>query len=369
MNATFPFEAFCDDLGPAKVVHLYDPRCGLRAFVVVHNVACGPSIGGVRMAVDVTTEEVFRLAQAMTLKNAAAGLPHGGGKAGILADPKTADKPRLIRAFARAIGDLTEYIPGPDMGTDESCMAWIQDEIKRAVGLPRVLGGIPLDEIGATGYGLAQCAEVAAEFCDVDIAGARVAIEGFGNVGRHAARYLEEKGARLVAASDSSGAVFDPKGIAVDRLIEAKQKSGSVTAYTNGVQIRQTELFTAPCDILIPAARPDCIHADNAQAIQARLILQGANIPATAEAERILHERGVLVVPDFIANAGGVICASVEYHGGSESEALRQITEKIRRNTGEVLTRSRDERIAPRQAAVALARERVLRAMALRTQC
>jgi len=248
-------------------------------------------------------------------------------------------------------------------------MALVQDEIGRAVGLPRVLGGIPLDEIGATGYGLAQCAEVAAQFCDVKIAGARVAIEGFGNVGRHAARYLEEKGARLVAASDSTGAVFDPEGIPVDKLTEAKGAFGSVTAYARGEKFSRAELFTVPCDVLIPAARPDCIHADNARAIQARLILQGANIPATAEAEQILYERGVLVVPDFIANAGGVICASVEYHGGSESEALRQIAEKIRRNTEAVLTRSRQQRIAPRQAAVALARDRVLRAMELRGQC
>jgi glutamate dehydrogenase (NAD(P)+)/glutamate dehydrogenase (NADP+) len=369
MKPTFPYESFCDELGPAKVVHLYDPSCELRAIVVVHNVACGPSIGGVRMAVDISTEEVFRLAQAMTLKNAAAGLPHGGGKAGILADAKTADRPRLTRAFARAIRDLTDYIPGPDMGTDEACMAVVQDEIGRAVGLPRVLGGIPLDEIGATGYGLAQCAEVAAQFCDVNVAGARVAIEGFGNVGRHAARYLEEKGARLVAASDSAGAVFDPEGIPVAKLTEAKGASGSVTAYSRGKKISRAELFTVPCDVLIPAARPDCIHSDNARAIQARLILQGANIPATAEAEQILYERGVLVVPDFIANAGGVICAAVEYHGGSESEALRQIAEKIRRNTEEVLTRSRQQRIAPRQAAVALARDRVLRAMELRGQC
>ncbi len=195
MTKEFAFQHYCDDLGPAKIVHLYDPSCDLRAIVVIDNVACGPSIGGVRMAIDVSTDEVFRLARAMTLKNASAGLAHGGGKAGILADPKTCDKQRLMRAFAKAIRDLSEYIPGPDMGTDETCMAWTHDEIQRAVGLPRVLGGIPLDEIGATGYGLAACAEVAAEFCELQLNGATVAIEGFGNVGRHAARFLAEKGA------------------------------------------------------------------------------------------------------------------------------------------------------------------------------
>jgi glutamate dehydrogenase/leucine dehydrogenase len=338
----------------------------LRGIVVIDNVACGPSIGGIRMAPDVSTNEVFRLARAMTLKNAAANLPHGGGKAAILADPKTVDKQRLVRAFAKAIRGLTDYIPGPDMGTDEACMAWTRDEIGRAVGLPRVLGGIPLDEIGATGYGVAACAEVAVEFCDLQLDGAKLAIEGFGNVGRHAARYLAAKGVTLVAASDSQGTTHDAAGIDVDDLIRIKSESGSVTNYARGSRLSQADLFAVPCDILVPAARPDCIHADNAGQISAKMILQGANIPATPEAESILHERGVLLVPDFICNAGGVICAAVEYRGGSQIDALEEISEKIRRNTREVLVRTRDERIEPRQAAVELARERVLQAMSFR---
>jgi glutamate dehydrogenase/leucine dehydrogenase len=365
-SATFAIEAYCDDLGPEKVIHLHDPGSGLRGIVVVDNTACGPAIGGVRMAADVSLAEVIRLARAMTLKNAAAGLPHGGGKAGILADPKSADKPRLMRAFARAIREIVDYIPGPDMGTDESCMAWVHDEIGRAVGLPRVLGGIPLDEIGATGYGLAQCAEVAAPFAGVKLAGATVAIEGFGNVGQPAARFLEKLGVRLVAASDSKGAVYNSDGLDVAQLAAAKSKSGTVATYERATKLSPSELFTLRCDILIPAARPDCIHVDNAKKIQAKLILQGANIPATAEAESILHQRGVLVVPDFIANAGGVICASVEYHGGTESAVFEQIAEKIRHNTKAVLTRSRDERIEPRRAAVDLAQKRLWEAMTYR---
>jgi glutamate dehydrogenase (NAD(P)+) len=366
MPSTFNPETLGDELGPAKVIHIYDPRASLRAIVVIDNTACGPAIGGVRMAADVSTEEVFRLARAMTLKNAAAGLPHGGGKAGIIADPKTADKPKLIRAFARAIRDLAEYIPGPDMGTDETCIAYIQDEIGRAAGLPRVLGGIPLDEIGATGYGLAQCAAVAASKCNLELKGARVAVEGFGSVGRHVAGFLQQMGARLVAASDTTGAIYHSDGIAVEHLAAVKAKTGSVTTLERGKKLPKAELFSVPCDILIPAARPDSIHADNAAAIQAKLILEGANIPATPQAESLLHKRGVLVVPDFIANAGGVICASVEYHGGSESMAFDQIAEKVRHNTEEVLERSRRENIEPRQAAVALARERVLQAMSYR---
>jgi glutamate dehydrogenase (NAD(P)+)/glutamate dehydrogenase (NADP+) len=367
MPATeFTIDPFCDDLGPVKVIHLHDPTSGLRGIVVVDNIACGPSIGGVRMAADVSTGEVFRLARAMTLKNAAAGLPHGGGKAGIVADPKTADKPRLIRAFARAIRNLVDYIPGPDMGTDEECMACLHDEIGRAVGLPRVLGGIPLDEIGATGYGLARSAEVAAEFCGLDLKGATVAVEGFGNVGRHAARFLGEKGVKLVAASDTGGTVYNADGIDVTELYEDKAQCGSVTDYAPGEKLSQAALFGLKCDILIPAARPDCIHADNARAIKARLVLQGANIPATPEAEQILHERGVINVPDFIANAGGVICASVEYHGGSQNDAFERIAGQIGSNTRDVLTRSREKKVPPRKAAVELATERVRAAMRYR---
>jgi glutamate dehydrogenase/leucine dehydrogenase len=365
-RSTFEYERFCDALGPAKVVHFHEPSSGLRAMVVVDNVARGVSIGGVRMAADLTTEEVLRLARAMTLKNAGADLAHGGGKAGIVADPRTPGKERLVRAFARAIRDLVDYIPGPDMGTDESCMGWIWDEIGRSVGLPRALGGIPLDEIGATGLGLATAAEVAAEFCGLDLARATLAVEGFGNVGRHAARFLAERGVTLVAVSDSRGAVHDAAGIDVGELSRAKASSGSVTGYGRGRKISQQELFAVPCDILIPAARPDCIHEDNAETIQAKLILEGANIPATPRAETRLRERGVLCVPDFIANAGGVICAAVEHRGGTESQALAEVTEKIRRNTREVLERARSDGVEARAAAVAMARARVEEAMAFR---
>ncbi|MCI0461573.1 MAG: Glu/Leu/Phe/Val dehydrogenase [Gemmataceae bacterium] len=365
-ETAFIGEPHGDDLGPEKIIHVYDPASGLRAIIVVDNTACGPAIGGVRLASDVTLDEVFRLARAMTLKNAAAGLAHGGGKSGILAAPKGADREGLIRAFGRAIREIRDYIPGPDMGTDETCMGWLFDEIGRAVGLPRVLGGIPLDELGATGYGLARCAEVAAPFCGLQLRGATLAVEGFGNVGRHAARFLEEMGVRLVAASDTGGAIYNPDGIPVAELARVKAASRTVAASRRGQRLPAAEVLTVPCDILVPAARPDVIHKDNAEAIRAKLILQGANIPATEDAEAALHRRGVLVVPDFIANAGGVICAAAEYHGGNEASAFEQIAQKIRLNTEAVLRRAAAEGIEPRRAALALARERVLAAMAFR---
>jgi glutamate dehydrogenase (NAD(P)+) len=357
-----------DELGPFKIIHINRPGAGLQAIVVVDNVACGPAVGGTRMAPDVTLEECARLARAMTLKNAAAGLPHGGAKSVIVADPKMPeeDKQQLIRAFAAAISDLREYIPGPDMGTNEQAMAWVHDETGRAVGLPREIGGIPLDEIGATGLGVATAAEQAEAFCDVKIKGAAVAVQGFGAVGEHAARFLVERGARLVAAADSKGTIHDPSGLDIEQLAKLKRQGRSVTDLGKGEVLGRDDIVGIDCDIWIPAARPDVLTGENVGDLKARLVVQGANIPATAQAEQMMHERGILNVPDFIANAGGVICASVEFHGGSEGAAMAAVAEKVARNTHAVLTRSRDNGELPRQAAEALALQRVRAAMALR---
>jgi glutamate dehydrogenase/leucine dehydrogenase len=359
---------FADDLGPAKIVHVYDPKIGLRAVVAIDNVACGPSIGGIRMAPDVSAEEAFRLARAMTMKNSAAGLPHGGGKSVIFGDPKmdAAMKEPLIRAFARAIRDLVEYIPGPDMGTDERCMAWIKDEIGRAVGLPPEIGGIPLDEIGATGWGLKASVKVASKFCGLDLKGARVVIQGFGSVGKHAARFLTDEGAKLIAACDSQGTIFNPRGIDVGQLIQLKESGKRVHDYPDGEKLNAEAVIDIECEIWIPAARPDVIRKDNVHRLKTKLVPQGANIPFTGEAERVLHENGILVIPDFIANAGGVICASVEYHGGTQTQAFQMIEEKISSNTEQVLQHAQKRGAPPRQAALALAEERVRKAMAYR---
>ncbi len=320
------------------------------------------------MAPDVSTEEVFRLARAMTLKNAAAGLPHGGAKSAILADPKLplSDKERLIRTFARAIKGITEYIPGPNMGTDERCMAWIQDEIGRAVGLPPEIGGIPLDRIGATGFGLSIATEVASQFCDLDLEGARFVIQGFGSVGKHAARFLAAKGAVLVGAADSKGTLFNPKGIDVVKLIELKSTGKSVIDYSEGNKLKRSEAIDIECDIWIPAARPDVVRADNIARLQTKLVVQGANIPFTMEAEQICHDRNILVVPDFIANAGGVICGAVEYRGGTQVIAFQTIEEKISHNTSLVLEKAARTGKLPRQVAVELAEERIRTAMSYR---
>lgn len=360
--------SLCDEFGPAKIVHVHEPGLGLRGTLVVDNTACGPSIGGLRMAPDVSTEECFRLARAMTLKNAAAGLPHGGGKSVLYGDPRMPRerKEELIRAFACALRGCDDYIFGPDMGTDETAMAWVRDEIGRAVGLPRELGGIPLDELGATGFGLRHAAEVAARQVGIPLAGARVAVQGFGSVGLHASRFLVEQGARIVAVSDSAGAIADPAGLDVAALAELKRAGKSVAEHRAGKRISAEELVGVECEIWIPAARPDVIDVRNAPRLRAKLVIAGANIPITADAERMLHERGVVCVPDFIANAGGVICAAMEYRGATQSAAFEAIAERIRANTAAVLESSARQGVQPRQAAVELARERVRRAMATR---
>lgn len=354
-----------DALGPAKIIHVHEPGLGLKGILVVDNVARGPAIGGLRMAPDVSLDECFRLARAMTLKNAAAGLAHGGGKSVLVGDPRmpTAKKQMLIRAFAHALRNEHDYIFGPDMGTDETCMAWVKDEIGRSVGLPAAIGGIPLDEVGATGWGLYHSGVAAMPFCGLSLKGARVVIQGFGAVGQHAARFFTEQGALLVAASDSRGTLVDPRGLDVAALMRDKHAGRSVLDHASGDKRSVDAVIDVECDIWIPAARPDVIREENVERLKTRLVLQGANIPFSTGAEQRLHQRGVIVVPDFIANAGGVICAAMEYRGATFKAAFEAIAERVGSNTTQTLERAKGEGIPPRDAAFRMANERVQAAM------
>jgi glutamate dehydrogenase (NAD(P)+) len=359
---------FADKLGPLKVIYVHEPSVNLKAILVVDNIAKGPSVGGLRMATDVTAEECIRLARAMTLKNAAAGIAHGGGKAVLFGDPKmpSDEKQKLIRALAQALRNEDTYIFAPDMGTNEECMAWIKDEIGRVVGLPRDLGGIPLDEIGATGWGLSHAVDVALEYCDFELKDARFVVQGFGAVGQHVSRFLDDKGAVLVAVADSAGAIHQADGLDVNKLLEIKRQGKSVTEYADAKKMHRDDVIDVACDIWIPAARPDVINEENVQRLNTKLVVQGANIPFTHGAEKLLHEKGILCLPDFIANAGGVICAAMEYQGASESAALQAIEEKLRRNTSLVLDSVRSKKISPREAAMELALERLNKVMSFR---
>jgi glutamate dehydrogenase (NAD(P)+) len=355
-----------DEIGFKKVIHIYEPRTKIKAIVVIDNVAIGPAIGGVRMHPDVTVGEVRRLARTMTYKNAMGDIPHGGGKSGIIADPKTANKEEILRTFAREIRDLKEFIPAPDMGTNETDAAYIYDEIGRAAGLPRDIGGIPIDEIGTTGYGIAECIDVAKDYINLDLNGARITIEGFGSVGKNTAYFLSEKGMKLIAASDSRGTIYNPKGLNVEELIRIKDTTGSVINYKNGKVLEIADLISISTDIIVPSARPDVINEGNFNVLDAKLVVEGANIPITENAEKMLHDRGIIVIPDFIASAGGVIACSVEYHGGTEKQAFNRIKSAISRNTKELLDKVYDEKTYPRETAINLAKQKVLRAMKYR---
>jgi len=359
---------FADELGPSKIIHIYEPNVGLKGILVVDNIAMGPSIGGLRIAPDVSVNECFRLARAMTLKNAAAGLPHGGGKMVIYGDPKMPlqQKQQIVRAAAASLRNQEAYIFGPDMGTNEECMAWVRDENGRSVGLPRELGGIPLDEIGATAWGLMQATHVAMDYVDFELAGARVVIQGFGSVGKHSARFLAEQGAKIVAVNDSRGTIFNADGLDVDALFELKQAGKSVIDFSGGKTLEQDAIIDIECEIWIPAARPDVINEQNLDRLNTRLIVQGANIAITEGAEKLLYEKGILCIPDFISNAGGVICAAMEYKGATQQAAMATIAEKVSDNSRKVIEISKAKNIQPREAAIQMATERVKKAMSMR---
>lgn len=359
-------DSFADELGPEKIVHIYEPKSKLRAIVVIDNLSLGPAIGGVRMAPDVSTREVFRLARAMTLKNAINGLPHGGGKSAILADPKSKDKESMLRSFAQSIKHLTDYIPGPDMGTDEQCMAFVYDEIERAVGLPKVIGGLPLDELGMTGFGVAVAADVASEKISLPLKNARVIVQGFGNVGRAAARCLLQRGARVIAVSDIDGAIFNTGGIDIPVLIQMSVSGRSVAESGLGIPVARDDILDMEAEIFVPAARPDVITEINQHVLKTRLVIEGANIPITHEAAKILRDRGVMIVPDIIANGGGAICAATEYQGLSETYAFDRVKNTIAKNTEELFARIAEEKCPPHEIATWMAKERIAQAMTFR---
>ena len=359
-------EPFIDDLGPEKVIHIHEPKSKLRAILVIDNISLGPAVGGCRMAPDVTVEEVFRLARAMTLKNALSSLPHGGAKSAILADAGVKNKEALIRAFAQSIRTLTDYIPGPDMGTDEESMAFILDEIGRAVGLPKVLGGIPLDTLGMTGYGVSVAGGIAAAEIGLNLEGARVVVQGFGNVGKAAAKYLAALGAKLIATCDTRGAVHDPGGLDVAALTQAKNAGTAVSASGLGKPVSLTDMLRIESDIFVPAARPDVFSEANEAQLRTRLVLEGANIPITHPAAKKMHARGILIVPDVIANCCGVITAATEYQHQSEQDAFDRVKATVTENTHELFRRIRDEGLAPHDVALKMARERIAQAMTYR---
>ncbi len=322
-----------DNAKPEHILRFFDPT-GDRtwSYVVIDNTKRGPGLGGIRMVPDVTLPEVKRLARVMTLKNSVSRLPYGGGKAGLLVDPETfLENPdartQLFSQFSEALFPLEGYIPAPDMGTNENDVQCIYECFSKKLGTlrhgrggasrPEKHGGIPIDDWGLTAHGLFAAARTLEEFKEnFSIQGCRVVIQGYGNVGSWIGTKLAAAGAIVVGASDINTALWHPYGLDIRELNAVRRKPGGLAGYSGLVTRRFPQLgwlLEAPCDLLIPAARPDAITSRNADRIQCRYILQGANTPSNKMTEYYLqNRRGILSLSDFIVNVGGVIGCAVE---------------------------------------------------------
>ena len=364
-----------DEWGPEKIVCVSDRATGMRGVLVIDNTARGIGKGGTRMSPAVTVGEIARLARVMTWKWAAVDVFFGGAKAGIRADPSGADKEAVVRSFARRLANEVprEYVFGLDMGLSEWDAAIIQDELGdrgAAVGTPRSRGGVPYDEWGVTGFGVAESAAAAAGHLERSLEGASVVIQGFGAVGAAAARRFAELGARVVAISTVEGVSHDPDGLDVEAALAARNEHGDACL----AEIRCTRRLEPGAelrlsgDVLVPAATQDVVDAGLARDLDFRLVVEGANLPVSPAAQEVLRERGVTVVPDFIANAGGVIGAAFAMdarHSAFPVEpetVFAAISAKLRANTVEVLDAARGG-ITSHAAARRLAQRRVRSAM------
>lgn len=366
-----------DGWGPEHVVQVAVPEINLVGFLIIDNTTLGPGKGGIRMTPNVTEEEVRRLARAMTWKNALAGIPFGGAKAGIRFSGSQKEKKRAVQEFAKAISVFTpgKYIAGPDVNTGEREMQWFVEATgnwKTATGKPAklcmlVFGkggttqqcGIP-HEFGSTGFGVAHSTKVAMELLKLQIRGVKISIHGFGNVGTFAAQYLQEMGAQIVAVADKDGAVFAKEGLDMQKLLKLSSARKPVAEYGKQNVIRSEDFWGVPVDILIPASVTDVINESNKDRIKAKLIVEGANIPMREAIEKELWEKGILIVPDFVANAGGVISSYAEYRGYNPKKMFDTVQKKIVASTTLVLKESLKKGIFPRQVALDIA-QRVIK--------
>lgn len=359
-----------------------------KAFVVRHSDALGPAKGGVRMTPDVTLDDVTGLAMEMTWKCALIGLPFGGGKSGIVADPSVLDdfnKETLIRSFTRAairhIGPLV-YVPAPDMGTNERDMGYMKDAIAYSAGQagtqgcyvtgkPVILGGIP-GRREATGRGVVECIEEACKTLGISLAGASAVVQGFGNVGGVAAQVLAQRGAKVIAVSDIHGAIHNPAGLDIEALLKHSARTGRMEGFSGGQAMDGKAMLELPCDILVVAAAANQITAENAPRIRAKLVAEGANSPTTPAADEILQRRGILVIPDILCNAGGVFVSYLEYtqetqqEQWTEEEVRTRLHKRMVEKFAEVSAVAKERKLSLREAAMYQAVKTVAQALIAR---
>lgn len=369
-----------DELGPEYIVEIYDPKLKYQGILVLDNLSLGVGKGGIRITPDLTVEEVWRLARAMTFKNALFDLSFGGAKAGIILDPKKislTNKKKIIESFARKLKPFCPryYIAGPDVNTGEKEMEWFTKAIgdwQAATGKPanvcvKLFGdrwercGIP-HEFGSTGFGVAQATKVAVDFLGQDIKKLTIAIAGFGNVGFFTFKFLQEMEAEIVAVSDVEGAIFNQEGLDYNKLMKLKTQGKSVINYSPAKKISREAIYKLPVDVLIPAATSDVIGEKNYKQVKAKIIVEGANIPIKEEYEEKLRQKGVLIVPDVVANAGGVISSFAEYKGYHPKQMFEIVKKKLIKITKLVLEESRNKKLLPRIIAREIAEKKIRKA-------
>jgi len=352
---------------------------------VQHNHARGPFKGGLRFHPEVKLEEVRALAQLMTWKTALVDIPFGGAKGGIACNPGDLNDheieiltKRFTQKMIPVLG-VHEDIPAPDINTNPQVMAWIFEEYSKSsgyapaivTGKPLELGGIP-GRLEATGYGVAFVSSMVCDDLPLPLKGARVAIQGFGNVGSHAAWHLQSRGARIIALSDMYGGVFCEDGVDIDAAIEYVSNKGRLEGLDGTQAISNEELLALPCDILVPAALEGVINCDNEADVRAKLIVEAANLPVTHMADDKLRGRGIVIVPDILANAGGVIVSyfewvqNIQQFPWDKETVFSRLEAKLRQAYHETREHSKSSGTSMRTAAYELAVSRVLRAIELR---
>ena len=400
-----------DEWGPEKVLQVYDPDTGMKGVLVIDNTSTGPGKGGIRFAESVTPMEVFKLARTMTWKCASAGLPFGGAKGGIIANPGKVNQVEWIKSFAKMIKPYcpSQYIAATDVGTTELDMAVFAHEIgdmRACTGKPQELGGIP-HELGTTGYGVSVALRTTIDFLKeskrkglkpsrpfIDLTNSldtknndiKVVIQGFGNVGSFTAKFLNDLNIKVIGVSDVSGFVFDDNGLDIPQLMRDMKDKSKLSDLLNNQQQQQQhlynildkdEIFNVDSDVFIPAALTGVINDKTASKLlehNVKIIVEGANIPTTPSADQYLVNNNILIIPDFLANSGGVIGSFVEYQGRTEKEAFDLIEYKITNNVKRALYNSvqltdqegDNSQLNVRKVAMETAKQIVYRAMLLR---
>ncbi len=361
-------------LSDGKVVNI-------EAYIVRHSDVLGPSKGGIRMSPDVTMDDIVGLSMEMTWKTSLIGVPFGGGKSGIKFDATSLsdiDKETIIRSFARNARrhfGPELYVPAPDMGTNEADMGHVRDCVSYSDGIsitkgcfvtgkPVILGGIP-GRRSATGKGVVYTTVAACKKLGIDVKGMSVVLQGFGNVGSEAARELARQGAKVIAISDISGGLLNEDGIDVEDLVSYVAQNGSIGGYTKATHIAKEEIFGIACDCLIPAASGSQITMANVNNIKTKIIAEAANAPTTPDADKILTDNGIFIIPDILCNAGGVFVSYLEYVQETQHEQITEaqvsarLSERMKVSFDKVYELSIAKKISMRESAMQIALKRV----------